>query len=382
MEDTLDVLQISREGEAPVKKRVKRKSKRPEGLSREAYSLLEDGNHPISQAPPSRKRRVSGTHTSKRRLNTTLAIVSYKRKEFVNEARDDGLKLKRWVKCYTDKQGNYREAQTPEYPFVKLNISPHVIHYSQSEWDRYVAPLSNTWTKEETDYLLELCRQFSLRFVVIHDRYEFGGRQRSLEDLKERYYMIAHCLAVVRSGEEPSSRFMQRNPYDAFYEKKRRNACRAIFEMTTEEELRDNAILEEAEKIEAHRLENAQISLSVSSQDTSTDSFSQLLTGRHEKLDQSPLHDVQGDPWRPPCGAYVRGVYTKKLFNHGKGCASGTSGAEQKVVREFNVENCFPTVCNKKLMKAWIDLRNDASVLAKLRDALSDGNEDTNIDTQ
>eukprot|EP00210_Caulerpa_lentillifera_P000336 g329.t1 len=375
MDDTLDVLQVPREGEISVQKRVRRKPKRPEGLSREAYSLLGDGNYSISPTPLYRKRRV-GNQNSKRRLNATVCTVSYKRKEFENKARSDGLKLKRWVKCYTDKQGNFREANSIEYPFTRLDIPPDVVSYSQSEWDRYIAPLSIYWSKEETDYLLELCRQFSLRFVVIHDRYSWRNGERSVEDLKERYYAIAHCLAVVRSGDEPSSRYLQRNPYDAIYERKRRDACRTIFEMTVEEELRDNAILEEAEKIEAKRLENAQISGSLSSQDTSTGSFSQLLIGRQEKLDQAPLHDAQGNPWRPPSGVYVRGVHTKKLFSHGKG-STGETGSDQKLMREFNVENCFPTVCNKKLMKAWIDLRNDVGTLARLRDVLSDGNEDT-----
>ena len=41
--------------------------------------------------------------------------------------------------------------------------------------------LDTGWTKEETDYLLGLCRQYDLRFVVIADRYQFGNSERSVE---------------------------------------------------------------------------------------------------------------------------------------------------------------------------------------------------------
>jgi hypothetical protein len=30
------------------------------------------------------------------------------------------------------------------------------------------------WTRDETDYLLELCERFDLRFIVIADRYDVG----------------------------------------------------------------------------------------------------------------------------------------------------------------------------------------------------------------
>ena len=44
--------------------------------------------------------------------------------------------------------------------------------------------LDPKWTREETDYLFELVRQYDGRFYVVHDRYEFPnseGTSRSLE---------------------------------------------------------------------------------------------------------------------------------------------------------------------------------------------------------
>ncbi|OMH84890.1 SWR1-complex protein 4 [Zancudomyces culisetae] len=46
------------------------------------------------------------------------------------------------------------------------------------------------WTIEETEYLFSLCRQFDLRFIVIHDQYSFGSSSRTMEDLKTRYYGV------------------------------------------------------------------------------------------------------------------------------------------------------------------------------------------------
>lgn len=42
-----------------------------------------------------------------------------------------------------------------------------------------------TWTKEETDQLFELCERFDLRFIIIADRFP---TQRTVEELKDRYY--------------------------------------------------------------------------------------------------------------------------------------------------------------------------------------------------
>jgi DNA methyltransferase 1-associated protein 1 len=45
--------------------------------------------------------------------------------------------------------------------------------------------LFQTWSREETDQLFELCERFDLRFIVIADRFP---TDRSVEDLKSRYY--------------------------------------------------------------------------------------------------------------------------------------------------------------------------------------------------
>lgn len=69
--------------------------------------------------------------------------------------------------------------------------------YSESEYNQYLK--SEDWSQAETDHLMDLCQRFDLRFIVIHDRWDRAAfRDRSVEDLKERYYNICAILSKVR----------------------------------------------------------------------------------------------------------------------------------------------------------------------------------------
>ena len=86
-----------------------------------------------------------------------------------------------------------------EYTFAKYSVPATPYVYSQDEYTRLlegtsrvvtqIASIPNLpgsqdarWTKEETDYLFNLVRDYDGRFFVVHDRYEFPGRrERSLE---------------------------------------------------------------------------------------------------------------------------------------------------------------------------------------------------------
>lgn len=46
-----------------------------------------------------------------------------------------------------------------------------VVRYNEEEWNNVIARDPN-WSRQETDYLLDLCQAFDLRFMVIADRYE------------------------------------------------------------------------------------------------------------------------------------------------------------------------------------------------------------------
>jgi DNA methyltransferase 1-associated protein 1 len=46
-----------------------------------------------------------------------------------------------------------------------------VFKYDDEEWANLVPP-DPGWTREETDYLLDTCAVYQLRFLVIADRYD------------------------------------------------------------------------------------------------------------------------------------------------------------------------------------------------------------------
>lgn len=64
-----------------------------------------------------------------------------------------------------------------------------------------IAQCDGTWTKDETEYMLDLCEMFDCRFIIVADRYEWksdGNRvERSVEDIKERYYKVTdHTITL------------------------------------------------------------------------------------------------------------------------------------------------------------------------------------------
>lgn len=90
-----------------------------------------------------------------------------------------------------------READVhKDYEYAQFNKQINVIEYNDNEYENYIADLDLTWTKEETAYLWELCKQFDLRFIVIHDRYD-SSYNRSIEDLKNRYYTVSRRILEV-----------------------------------------------------------------------------------------------------------------------------------------------------------------------------------------
>lgn len=124
MADVKDILGVPRNAPANVQPdapKPKERMQRPQGMSREAFALL-DGSHPV---PPShlagelsKKSALLGLK-QKRKLSAK-GLTTYQFRPFTNSARKDGLKLKHWVKCFKDTAGNLKEADE-QYPFAKFN---------------------------------------------------------------------------------------------------------------------------------------------------------------------------------------------------------------------------------------------------------------------
>ncbi|CAG7825556.1 unnamed protein product, partial [Allacma fusca] len=138
-------------------------------------------------------------------------------------ARKDNAVLHHWRRA-TD--------ENREYPFAKFNKIMPVPDYSDSEYGSFLS--REGWTKRQTDYLFDLCRRFDLRFTVIHDRWEkdiYG--QKTMEDLKERYYEVAGLL--IKNRAEPSMPEPKVFTYDAESERKRKEQLDRLWKRTPEQ---------------------------------------------------------------------------------------------------------------------------------------------------
>ncbi|DBA74706.1 hypothetical protein WJX79_003116 [Trebouxia sp. C0005] len=265
MADVKDILGVPR-GVAPALQqdapKTKERMQRPAGMSREAFALL-DGSHPI---PPShlagdlnKKAALSGLK-QKRKLSSK-GLSTYQLRPFSNPARKDSLTLQHWVKCFKDAAGKLREADEV-YPFAKFNKQLYIFKYDDDEWDNVLVK-DPAWTREETDYLLELCELFDLRFLIIADRYACPkGVHRSMEDIKARYYAVARQLLVGREGTEDSvaNNVLVKHPFNLTHERERKRGLEMSVNRTPQQEAEENTILEQAAQIQAARkAEQAQL---------------------------------------------------------------------------------------------------------------------------
>ncbi|KAK6590742.1 DNMAP1 like Myb domain [Cryptosporidium xiaoi] len=144
--------------------------------------------------------------------------------KFKNNARNDSLLLSHWTKKFNPQSNSdvpdiepsnnfisvnnsevsissafeeipQKEYANSSYYFSKFNKHPMVYNFKSDQYNKYLKDIDSDWSEEDTYLLFELCREYDLRFIIIHDRYSPpSGIQRSLEQLKQRYYSISKKL--------------------------------------------------------------------------------------------------------------------------------------------------------------------------------------------
>ncbi|KAH6899952.1 hypothetical protein B0T10DRAFT_11478 [Thelonectria olida] len=225
--DVRDVLNLpdGASGPRPTKKQ-KFSGPRPslKGLAREVQNL--GGDNPIAIVP-------EVTQFKKRRFANRKPAARWELRLFRNSARDDkNLILRHWRRKDQKPEGASQD-QAPgttgddgqpqneevieDSSFAKYNVQVTVPQYSEGQ---YQQSLQNPdWTKDETDYLLGLAKDFDLRWPLIWDRYDWTpqavngetnadgdeskaivptARNRSMEDLKARYYEVASKMMALQ----------------------------------------------------------------------------------------------------------------------------------------------------------------------------------------
>ncbi|KAF3936850.1 hypothetical protein ABW19_dt0205108 [Dactylella cylindrospora] len=185
--DVRDVLGIdaaSIEPRQPPLKKQRTIEKRPDGITRELYALLGENAPPVAITE----------HRFKGKPKFLGTVASWKEQSFKNPAREDDLQLQHWVR---QNPGEQDSSQQLDYQFARFNIKINILEYSDAEYDAVLK--DDDWSRQETDYLFNLIREWDLRWVVIVDRYEFEGKTRTMEDLKARYYSVCRNVMEMRT---------------------------------------------------------------------------------------------------------------------------------------------------------------------------------------
>lgn len=243
MSDIKDILGISRDASAAPRPRPSKQiMKKPVGMSREVFALLnqdvKEGNAPLTLAP-------SAGQADALLKEKRTRMVGWEWKEFHNSGRTDRLRLRHWGK---------NNDKSTDYTFARFNKSVKVLNYTDDEYSKHLTRPG--WEKPETDELFDLCRRFDLRWQVIFDRFvgAKANEGRSMEQLKERYYEVCKQLLLARAEEgeaEAAGHPLVKFKFDLRSEKERKAEFERLYHRTDQEVREEVQRLEQAKALEA-----------------------------------------------------------------------------------------------------------------------------------
>ncbi|KAL4428350.1 hypothetical protein ABPG75_002439 [Micractinium tetrahymenae] len=385
MGDVKDILGVPRDG-APLPDAKKSKKKdepklvKPKGMSREAFALL-SASHPLMPSQLMgdirKKEGVAGLKEKARR--DPRGVVTFEWRKFKNPARGDGLELEHWVKCFRDAQGRVTPAESGEYSFAKYNKKPPIPRYNDEEYKALVKKEPG-WSREETDYLLDLAQRYELRFVVIADRYEFpGAPERSIEDLKARYYSVARQLLVGREGgpESVANNVLVRQPFNAQHERERKRGLELLMQRSREQDEEENEVLQQAAQIEAKRRAEAAARRAAagpaaaaapgSSGPAAPSAREVTEFTNEEQPGVPPLFDEEAQPKEPEKGAVARGALARELVEAVAARQQGKAAkALEGALAEIKMDQ-FPRCPTRAVCGAYISLQREVIELLELK---------------
>ncbi|QIW98123.1 hypothetical protein AMS68_003641 [Peltaster fructicola] len=139
-------------------------------------------------------RRPSAPARPFKRARITRPTAHWERVE--NGARKD-IKLTHWQK----------PSEQPR-SFDKFNTEVSVPQYDDETYEKYLQ--DEKWTREETDYLVDIYRECAGKWPVIVDRYD--RPERTMEELKARFYQITAAMMQVATPIQS----MNKSDYDLY----------------------------------------------------------------------------------------------------------------------------------------------------------------------
>ncbi|KAI9787790.1 MAG: swr complex subunit [Peltula sp. TS41687] len=293
--DVRDMLDLPMDGHHPRSvKKQKTVEKRPEGITRELFALLGERAPPVAITEHVRyKERPKWTHK----------VQPWERTAFTNPARTDGLVLRHWRRKKQDANaaagpaavsseamkiddstvgadgGTTDQQPETEYYYAKFNVKINGPEYTEEEYENHLT--DENWSKAETDYLVALCHEYDLRWIVIADRYEYQPKvssssideesgnilappenrpkqHRSMEDLKARYYTVAAKMMALRQplSSMSSSEFdthEKMSKFDTYQETRRKSMAEALLSRSLDDVKEEEVLLAELKRIVNHQ---------------------------------------------------------------------------------------------------------------------------------
>ncbi|KAF1975895.1 hypothetical protein BU23DRAFT_529006 [Bimuria novae-zelandiae CBS 107.79] len=295
--DVRDMLGLPMGGDVQkgaVQKRAKVAApvRRIQGVAREVAALY--GERP----PPVAVYEAKKAYRAKRQNQGPAK--KWVQQPFINQARTDGLVLKHWRRKPTTapavqdgedvpmEEGDNTEPQVEiNGDYLKYKIEVDIPTFSDEEYEAHLR--SDDWSREETDYLFQVVKDYSYRWAVIWDRYDYQPahkshlpqqtanseasqalaalpfappKQRTLEDLKARFYQISAKLMKLRIPEmqmdaEQYATYEMLSTFNPELEGNRKLLAAALMNRSMDEVKEEEFLLAELQRINmaAHRLD-------------------------------------------------------------------------------------------------------------------------------
>ncbi|KAL5021544.1 hypothetical protein ScPMuIL_000699 [Solemya velum] len=347
------------------KKKKPRKSdlsfKRPEGMHRELWGLLWTDN---KDAPPIIPTDTNqGYKQMKARIGSSQ-VRPWKWMPFTNPARKDGAVFHHWRRIADEGK---------DYPFARFNKMVDVPTYSDLEYQQHLH--DDNWTRQETDHLFDLCKRFDTRFIILHDRWDKEKYpNRSVEDLKERYYGICNILTKVRApqGTEPKIKL-----FDAEQERRRKAQLIKLFNRTPEQVEEEETLITELKNIELRKKEREKktqdLQKLITAADSNIDKRTEKRVNRkkiqhtHKIKDTGTAPETTGIKFADfkQSGVSLRSQRMKLPASVGQ----KKMKAIEQVLEELGIEyNPMPT---EEIVHIFNELRQDIVLLYELKIALA-----------
>ncbi|KAJ3129337.1 swr complex subunit [Nowakowskiella sp. JEL0407] len=289
---------------------------------------------------------------------------------FTNEARSDDLKLTHWQRIDKKKQLSQDDstASSDQYPFSKFDKKILIVFYNDEEYNALLQDAN--WTREETDYLMSLCLEFDLRWIVITDRYEYPNMTRTMEDLKDRYFQINRKLSSSRTS---NPTLTSQYKFDKDRETERKRHLELLFTRTVEQIREEEALVYELrrrERHEAHWAKEREAMVKIFSlngdfrgpadNDAAADGkFKKKKTGKEEEgYVEEPVRKE-----RLTAGVYLRGA---RLATHRPGSKAVVQTRVAGLLDEIGVGQ-KPLLPTQKVGQRFDDLKNQIWQLLEIK---------------